>query len=575
MHTPRQLIVCCDGTNNTLTAGSADTNVLMLYEYLREHAAPAGVERLMYYDPGVGTTDAAPPTGFTDMFQRSSERIRGLASGRGVYENITEAYLFLMQHWRDKNDRIYCFGFSRGAFTVRCVVGMVNLFGVLSMQHVAMLPTLIRIYFSLPSNKRGGAAQECARMLHKAMVDRNAKVLGASHGSQRETVAAQARMLFTQGEGGQAWVHWVGVWDTVESVGLPGPLARGNPSAANLGDKRIRHVRHALAFDEHRWAFEPRLYEEPGDVDDGERTLKQRWFPGVHCDVGGSYKPSESALSNDALAWMVNEMADDIGVPRMDFSQASDTQHVKHDALWTTPWWALAGMSLRNMQPHTTEGQPIAVIEGPASTTPLGSVWERRRSPWTFFFTLLIGCLFLLLAGTCLLPFGWKSYFVADGFGMGAAIDVWSWFWMSPLLYPTLPWSQLGQPAWALFWDLAATLMFGYVLARISSRSFTWLAGARGPQSTMPWWRWLGMAPLAAFGGAVCTDALMLVAIGAHGLGTDILGRAFLFCAAITAVVRTVGLLACVPLFAVRAWVAVAGQSANKNRTTATASANR
>ena len=89
-----------------------------------------------------------PPTDPIDWASRTWERVAGLASGRGVYDNIAEAYLFLMRHWRDGFDRVYLFGFSRGAFTARSVAGMVNLFGILEPQHEEMLPTLIRIYFS-------------------------------------------------------------------------------------------------------------------------------------------------------------------------------------------------------------------------------------------------------------------------------------------------------------------------------------------------------------------------------------------------------------------------------------------
>ena len=90
-----------------------------------------------------------------------------------------------------------------------------------------------------------------------------------------------------------AAIHWVGVWDTVESVGLPLLGSRDNPSTATFHDKpNIHHVRHALALDEHRWPFVPRLYDAPSEFDRDGRTLKQRWFPGVHCDVGGSYAAS-------------------------------------------------------------------------------------------------------------------------------------------------------------------------------------------------------------------------------------------------------------------------------------------
>src|SRR6185295_16150166 len=101
-----------------------------------------------------------------------ASRIAGLASGRGVYENIADAYRFLMHHWQGHEDRIFCFGFSRGAFTARCVVGMVNMFGVIRPEHDALLPTLIRIYFSQPPEDeqvygKKAWGRDAARRLHE------------------------------------------------------------------------------------------------------------------------------------------------------------------------------------------------------------------------------------------------------------------------------------------------------------------------------------------------------------------------------------------------------------------------
>ena len=92
---PRNLVVCCDGTNNTLTGGREDTNVLLLYGYLNKHLGRRP-DTLLYYDPGVGSPDGAPPTDLGDLIERHVERIEGLASGRGVYDNIEQGYRFLM-----------------------------------------------------------------------------------------------------------------------------------------------------------------------------------------------------------------------------------------------------------------------------------------------------------------------------------------------------------------------------------------------------------------------------------------------------------------------------------------------
>ena len=565
---PRCLIVCCDGTNNTLTAGTQDTNVLRLVSHLAAHPSP---ERIVYYDPGVGTPDAAPPTDPIDWAQRTWERVAGLASGRGVYDNIGRAYLFLMQQWRDEHDRIYLFGFSRGAFTVRAVAGMVNLFGILRPDHDVLLPTLIRVYFSQPGN-RGGMVQRATRWVHQtqrvhtaAAREATAPVRAAAVVVTRELLAQQSSTLFATPAGRTAWVHWVGVWDTVESVGLPGPLSRSNPSTATLRDKRLRNVRHALAFDEHRWTFEPRLYEEPGDIAGAGQTLKQRWFAGVHCDVGGSYRSDDCRLSDEALQWMVDEVADDLAIPPL--PAAAATARKRHDALFDTPWWALAGMCLRNMQPRSARGQAIVVVPGPWAGIASSSVWDARRKLWPLAAALVLGALFLLLSGACLIPDGWGSLWHDGGAGAAAAAAAafaraqLAALWLGGLLASgQAPWQRAdAHPGWAMFWDFAFIACWGYGLARVASRSFAWLAGTRGPNEPLPWWRGVGMAPLAAFGGDVCENLLLLAALAAHGAGTDALARACLWLASLGSVCKFGGLIACVPLLALRGWIALPG----------------
>ena len=565
---PRQLIVCCDGTNNTLTAGTQDTNVLRLVTHLAAHPSP---HRLVYYDPGVGTPDAAPPTDPMDWAQRTWERISGLASGRGVYDNIAAAYLFLMQSWRDHRDRIYLFGFSRGAFTVRGVAGMVNLFGILEPDHAVLLPTLLSIYFSQPGD-RGGSLQKATYWVHQASrkgLERGSATVGlggaGASAVTRERLGQQVRDLFTTPAGHDAWVHWIGVWDTVESVGLPGPLSRTNPSTATLHGKRLRHVRHALAFDEHRWTFEPRLYEEPGDVATAGQTLKQRWFAGVHCDVGGSYPRGDRQLADEALQWMVAEVAQDLAIPPL---PAGTTPRVRHDALWDTPWWALAGMCLRNMQPRTANGdQPIAVIPGPWAALPSTSVWDTRRQAWPLAVALLIGTLCLLLSGACLTPQGWSGLWLAGGLGTAveaarsfAADQLASLWWSGLLAAGHAPWQVAPvQTGWAMFWDFGFIAGWGYLLARVGSRSFAWLAGTRGPASPLPRWRALGMAPLAAVGGDACENLFTLAALAAHAAGTDAVAYLFLWLAGASALCKFSGLIACLPLLAVRCWIAMPG----------------
>lgn len=577
----RQLIVCCDGTNNTLTGGVADTNVLQFHQHLVRHPAPPGVERILFYDPGVGSPDAVPPTDPMDWVKRSWERTSGLASGRGIYDNIAEAYRFLMRHWRGEQDQIYCFGFSRGAFTARCVVGMVHLFGILEPQHEAMVPTLIRIYFSLPSGQ-GRWWQRATRWLHQSTARKG--VAGRAVPEQgRELLARQVRYYFATPQGREAWVHWVGVWDTVESVGLPGPLSRSNPSTATFLDKRVCNVRHALAFDEHRWTFLPRLYEVPGDVSTFEfnraRTLKQRWFPGVHCDVGGSYAPEASGLSLIAFHWMVNEVAAELLIPPLPAIEEDAPVPLLHDALYETPWWALAGMCLRDMRPRTFMHSKAASAEAGGHRKPiqiipfqrppgLASVWDRRRALWPLGLAGVSGLLFLFASGICLLAEAQRTGGWAHTFWNALCEPSrFAWAQLGVLfagglpVQRQLPWQAHGQPAWALFWDFAFIGAYGYLIARCASRAFTWMAGLRAPGQARPFWHVLGMAPLLAVGADAAENIATLSAMAVHGLGVDWLAFALLYVAAICALAKFAGLVACTPFLVVRLVMVVAGRS--------------
>ena len=364
---PRQIVVCCDGTNNTLTGGVSDTNVLQLFELLERHrrAHPLGPEQVLYYDPGVGAPVGLPPADPSGTVSAFASRVSAIALGRGVYANIGQAYLHLCREYARlepagaarTTDQIYLFGFSRGAFQVRAVAGMVNLFGLIRPEHEPLLPTLLRVYFAgsgvLGAGERTGLAP-LTRAIEGVRVALDAQPsvtvqASAEHGVQsarltRGDVAEQIRTTFTTPVGADARVHFVGVWDTVESVGLPG-FRKRITSSRSIAGKRMTHVRHALALDEHRRQFLPRYYAGP--VDEGQ-TLRQLWFRGVHADIGGRGPFSESGLSSLTLHWMVQEAiacglrCSPVPVP------VGPPMEVMGDQLRARPSWAITGMAVRD-----------------------------------------------------------------------------------------------------------------------------------------------------------------------------------------------------------------------------------
>jgi uncharacterized protein (DUF2235 family) len=403
----RQLIICCDGTNNTLTANDHDTNVLKTYALIASGQNP---EQILYYDPGVGAPDALPSTGLDDWFRNKCDRLWGLASGRGIYENIGQAYLFLMKLYQP-GDQIYLFGFSRGAFTVRCVSGMVHLFGILDAQHEAMLPTLLRVYFSGSGKSKLFQYFYNVSLVFKAMLG----IEAPQEINDRKEVAEQIRTNFCSTGKKEAAVFFIGAWDTVSSVGVPG-FSVSITSSPNILNKRIQHVRHALALDEHRAPFQPRLYEQN---DFGEPTetqsLRQRWFRGNHSDIGGGFpEKTDTALSRQAWHWMMEE-ARQCGLQVSALPSAHTQPVFVHDENYSMPWWAVLGLRHRRtvgLDAIDHAEEPKTVLRSQAENLPQNisfpkdSVWHKPRNHVSLlmaaggcvFFSLLYGACFMASA---------------------------------------------------------------------------------------------------------------------------------------------------------------------------------
>ncbi len=258
----RNIVLCCDGTNNEY--GVTNTNVVHLFSVLVQDPAV----QLAYYHPGLGTMGA--PGAWTRLAQWFS-RLLGQAFGRGLADDVRDAYVFLMQNY-EPGDLVFLFGFSRGAYTVRVLAGMLHMFGLIRRGNEPLVPYAVRMLTKLDSD--------------------TFKVAG----NFRTTFSRDCKPYF------------VGVWDTVSSVGwFRNPLRI--PYSANNPD--IAVGRQAIAIDERRAFFRQNLWR-PADPPQphGPLDLKQVWFPGVHCDVGGGYLEKESGLSKIALAWMLREAKD-------------------------------------------------------------------------------------------------------------------------------------------------------------------------------------------------------------------------------------------------------------------------
>lgn len=348
----RNLVLLFDGTGNIL-GNSEDTNVVRLLRMVNKQAPYQHAQaQVAYYDPGVGTVaDDFPPEGFAAKFRARLALLWGLLAGRGAFENVAEGYQFLCREYTP-GDRIWLFGFSRGAFTARAVGGMVNMYGLVGAAGFPLVNTLVRTYFSRERPARDAFAKDVIEN-------------------------------FTGGR--TPLVHFTGVWDTVESVGLTGSVRITN--SRRFEHKRFVHVRHALSLHETRQKYAPRDYVPPEFTAQEQqvRSFDQRWFRGVHSDVGGSYR--EDRLSNIALNWMARE-AQHCGLELATVLHPEDARQAMHDQVLESPYWILAGVNARDR--HAIRGQmdPSAVpIEGatPAQRAPQGKL----ARPWGILVSLL------------------------------------------------------------------------------------------------------------------------------------------------------------------------------------------
>lgn len=131
---PKNIVICCDGTGNEF--GNANSNVVKLFSTLTLDPKT----QVAYYDPGIGTMGANNAlTGFTKWITKTL----GLAFGYGLLDNVGDAYRFLMQNW-EPGDKLYLFGFSRGAFTVRVLASVLYLFGLLPRDNQQLTPYILR-----------------------------------------------------------------------------------------------------------------------------------------------------------------------------------------------------------------------------------------------------------------------------------------------------------------------------------------------------------------------------------------------------------------------------------------------
>ncbi|MGK0464688.1 MAG: hypothetical protein ACJAT5_001106 [Lentimonas sp.] len=259
-----RIVICSDGTWNRPEENlkkDFPTNVLKFARAIRPNGAD-GVCQQVFYDWGIGTY---------------YKKLSGGAFGKGLHKNILDAYRYIVQNY-SPGDEIYLFGYSRGAYTIRCLCGLINNVGIVKRSHAALLQAAFEHY------KRSSRAY-------------------APNGEK--SVEFRRKHSYESRE-----IAFVGAWDTVGAMGIPISFLGLFEDKDEFYDTKIgsnvRVARHAMAIDEFRTDFEPTIWEANSGVD-----IKQVWFSGSHGDVGGGFKPDtdNSRLSDGALQWLMSEAA--------------------------------------------------------------------------------------------------------------------------------------------------------------------------------------------------------------------------------------------------------------------------
>ncbi|MBZ5559618.1 MAG: DUF2235 domain-containing protein [Acidobacteriia bacterium] len=279
---PKNIILCSDGTGNADIKGRG-TNVFKLFEAvdLNEHRTNPELEaQLAFYDDGVGSKGSM------------LTRLMGNATGYGLAANVKQLYRELSRVY-DEEDRIFLFGFSRGAFTVRTLADMIGKCGVLKGDTFETATDL---------RKAVDAAYDAYRAYYDSHL--TSLMVRLTNGADGPTRVREFQENYEPYR--DVKIRFIGVWDTVDAVGLPFAIADTVNTLIyqfkfpdRLLGEHVQHAYHALSLDDDRRAFEPVLWH----AGEGDTRIEQVWFAGVHSNVGGGYP--KQGMSLVALDWML------------------------------------------------------------------------------------------------------------------------------------------------------------------------------------------------------------------------------------------------------------------------------
>jgi uncharacterized protein (DUF2235 family) len=371
---PKKLVLCFDGTSNKFNANEADTNIVRIYQMLDRntsdqfhyyqrkfffnlhydlpeyhiqkptvHIASSFCKSLTTSLAGIGTYTEGPMTNstnngwFKNMRTTISKTVDSMV-GTSFVHHVVAGYQFILRYY-SAGDKIYIFGFSRGAYTARYLCEMIDSIGLLSRGNDEMIrfawdtfsdyqrvPGVVDPYselgmqeqwksFDLPGNDDEESQEgNKAAALYTVPEDQTYKRPSSKAQTKEEALKYMLKFRETYCRK-ECVVHFLGLFDCVGSVNQFDASRLSSPDILRVP---ADFVRHAVSIDERRIKFKPYLFSTKRNKYVG-RELKEVWFAGNHGDVGGGWdlkiKPGcnvkpQYLLSDIALQWMVQEVRD-------------------------------------------------------------------------------------------------------------------------------------------------------------------------------------------------------------------------------------------------------------------------
>lgn len=288
---PKNIIICLDGTGNQIEENIS--NVLKLYRTINRDGT-IKQKQISYYDQGVGTIGQQNTWG---VVGQKISSVWNLATGHGLDQNVLRAYQFLVQNYHEENskdknkksivlrDKIFLFGYSRGAHTARVLAGFIYNMGLLKPEQSHLAGAALTAY------KRATTRKNIEEIIHFNKITQPI----------------------------EPSIEFVGLWDTVSSMITPRKDRFLIPALEKLkntaSNPSVRALRHAISIDESRRMFREDAWDEPQEFKPNVHSAKklddqnilQVWFPGFHGDVGGGNKKDNSGISQFSLCWMIKE----------------------------------------------------------------------------------------------------------------------------------------------------------------------------------------------------------------------------------------------------------------------------